>query len=81
MIPCRRCLLSESQQGEAFYRSIMEYIDAIPQGDKTPQAEYNRRLEICKACDQLTNGMCALCGCFVEARAAKINQRCVKYDW
>jgi len=78
---CRRCLLSESQQGEALYHSIIEYIEAIPHDYKTPQNEYHRRLEICKSCNQLTNGMCALCGCFVEARAAKVNQHCVKNDW
>ncbi|MCL2420981.1 MAG: DUF6171 family protein [Defluviitaleaceae bacterium] len=77
---CRRCLLKESQGGD-LYRSIMEYIDAIPLEEKSCIEAYNQRLEICKICDHLTNGMCALCGCFVEVRAAKSNQRCAGDFW
>ena len=39
---------------------------------------YAHRLELCKACGHLVNGMCELCGCFVEVRAAKINQHCAE---
>ena len=77
---CRRCLLKEGQ-GEELYRSVMEYVATIPMEEKVSVEEYDRRLGICKACDQLTNGLCALCGCFVEIRAAKINQRGVKKIW
>jgi len=76
---CRKCLLVES--GDELYRTILEYVAAIPLNEKTPEEEYITRLEICKACDNLTNGMCILCGCYVELRAAKKIQRCVKYDW
>ena len=33
---------------------------------------------LCKACGHLVNGMCELCGCFVEVRASKKNQRCAQ---
>jgi len=77
---CRRCLLREGQ-GEELYRSVMEYVAAISPEERTADEEYNRRLDFCKACDHLTNGMCALCGCFVEVRAAKSNQCCAKGFW
>ena len=76
---CKRCLLSETDG--TLYRTVLAYIDAISPEEKAPMAEYERRLDICRACDQLTNGMCALCGCFVEVRAAKIKHRCVRYEW
>ena len=34
------------------------------------EEEYKKRLDICKECDNLINGMCKICGCFVEMRAA-----------
>ena len=77
---CRRCLLKEGQ-GDDLYRSVMEYVESIPAEEKASQREYKRRLEVCKTCGHLTNGMCRLCGCFVEVRAAKISQRCAKDFW
>jgi len=78
-VQCRKCLLNEG--GDELYKSIMDYINAIPLDEKVSTDEYNRRLGICKTCDQLTNGMCALCGCFVEVRAVKVGQSCVKNYW
>jgi len=80
MTLCRKCLLEELQ-GDDLYRSVMEYIASIPLAEKAPEDEYQRRLKFCKACDCLSNGMCSLCGCFVEVRAAKVKQSCVKDLW
>ena len=77
--PCRKCLLSEWDD-EALYQSILEYIAAIPPENKTDPQEYERRLGICKTCNHLINGMCTVCGCYVELRAAKKEQRCAKDD-
>ncbi len=74
---CRRCLLKELSDAE-YFSSIYEYIENIPPEQKTPESEYRERLEKCKACDQLVNGMCALCGCFVEVRAARKIRHCAR---
>ena len=74
---CRKCLLNELDDRKLF-EYVTDYIANLPEESKTPSDEYNRRLAICKACNHLVNGMCALCGCFVEVRAAKINQYCAK---
>lgn len=66
---CKKCLLSELDAGE-YFKSIYEYIDSISPEQKANATEYIGRLEVCKSCDNLTNGMCRLCGCFVEVRAA-----------
>ena len=35
-----------------------------------PEAEKNRRMEICKSCDHFndTFAQCKICGCFLEAK-------------
>ena len=40
------------------------------------EEEYRRRLDCCRRCEQLSQGLCRLCGCFVEARAAGKNAFC-----
>jgi hypothetical protein len=66
---CRRCLLEELSR-EA-YAGIRDYIQAIDEAQRAGEAEYRRRLAACKNCRYLSEGLCVLCGCFVEARAAK----------
>lgn len=76
-IQCRRCLLKDMTDSE-YFRSIYEYIENLPPEQKAEESEYTTRLQKCTACDHLVNGMCALCGCFVEVRAAKKRQHCAK---
>lgn len=76
---CRRCLLRELD-GE-YFKSIYQYIENIPREQKAPPKEYARRLDLCRACADLQNGMCAQCGCFAEVRAAKLRQACPLGKW
>lgn len=72
---CKGCLFRELTD-EEYGHILYDYIRNINPSIKTPEEEYTRRLEICKACDYLMNGMCRLCGCFVELRAAKQSNYC-----
>jgi len=72
---CKRCLLNELDETELF-RSISEYINAMPKEQRVSESEYQTRLSLCRQCDHLMNGMCAICGCFVELRAAKQIMHC-----
>jgi len=74
--PCRKCLLNESM--DIIYKTVKDYIESIPPEQKVVPAEYDRRLGICQECMHLVNGMCELCGCYVEIRAAKAMLHCVK---
>lgn len=74
-VVCRKCLLAEMNLQEV-YQSVREYVEALPPDKKADEAEYARRLEICKGCENLADGMCVKCGCYVEARAAKKNADC-----
>ena len=80
MRDCKRCLLNELQD-EDYARHIYDYINSLPEETKTSAALLHERLEFCRACDCLINGMCKLCGCFVEVRAAKKVQNCPNKKW
>ena len=75
MVQCKKCLLSELNKDE-YFKTILDYIAALPAEDKVSDAVYEERLSICKTCDALVNGMCKKCGCFVELRAAKLFMHC-----
>ena len=57
------------------------HIARIPADDKTPEEEYERRLSICKECEKLLSGMCRMCGCYVEMRAAIALRDCPGKKW
>ena len=72
---CKRCLLSDI--GEAEYAThIAVHIKNLPENEKVRESLYQKRLSLCRTCDDLVNGMCKFCGCFVELRAAKKAQYC-----
>lgn len=79
---CKKCLLSEIDK-DRYYTNMYEYIELLPVDIKTEENEYQRRLSLCKQCDDLENGMCRKCGCFVEVRAAKKVNYCPseKHFW
>lgn len=72
--PCR-CLLAKSGQ-EDMARLVADYLSTLPEEQKVPDDIYRARLVLCENCDALHNGTCALCGCYVEARAAKRGLGC-----
>ena len=66
---CKKCLLMEMQES-AYFQNLYDYISRLDEDIKTDERNYQDRLCKCKACDSLMNGMCRICGCFVELRAA-----------
>ena len=76
---CRRCLLDELFE-EKEYKHLQDYIEHLDKCIKTEDEEYKKRLGICKECDNLINGMCKICGCFVEMRAAVKKNYCPDID-
>ena len=76
---CKRCLLRELD-GE-YFKSIYQYIDSLPEEQKAGPEACAERLEICRTCPDLQNGMCAQCGCFAEVRAAKKRLGCPVGRW
>ena len=73
---CRRCLLSEMEDERPLHLLMKEWLNAIPDEQKAGPDIYRARLDVCKACDHLFGGLCRLCGCYVELRAAKARMDC-----
>jgi len=71
-MPCR-CLLKD---GEPLYETVAAYLAALPENMKADEKTVRMRLAICEQCDCLWDGICRKCGCYVQARAAKRDQRC-----
>ncbi len=75
MDDCKRCLLREAAEEDTF-RSISDTINKLSDREKADDMLYLKRLEECKACDNLISGVCMKCGCYVELRAAFKRQNC-----
>lgn len=73
---CRRCLLEDMPSEAEMARSVRELVELLPDAIRAPQEVTARRLGVCRTCDHLRSGMCELCGCYVELRAAKLPLRC-----
>lgn len=78
-VQCRKCLLEDMDEND-FLRDMRSHIAAYPADKRVDEGEYRRRLTFCKDCDKLMDGMCVLCGCYVELRALKIGMRCADID-
>ena len=66
---------------DEYFKTLQELIDNIPKEVKAPSDLYEKRLDTCKECDRLADGMCAACGCYVELRAAKAGNSCPYELW
>ncbi len=76
---CRKCLLKDMPEN-VYFKNLYDYIDTLSEDIKAENKEYERRLNICKECDNLLNGMCRICGCFIELRAVIEKNYCPDSD-
>lgn len=72
---CRKCLVRGMSE-EDYFRKLDVYIANLDEDIRVDQKLYEQRLGICQDCEKLMNGMCRLCGCFVELRAALKARHC-----
>ena len=73
---CRKCLLEDMADEMDLANAIRERIALMPEDEKAEPAAVQFRLAQCRQCDRLVNGMCGLCGCYVELRSVKKHMRC-----
>ena len=74
------CLLSALPAALAAQESPQP-IPVVAPEDRTPEDAYAERMQRCRECDYLEQGMCRACGCYVELRAAKKTQHCSYDHW
>ena len=70
---CRKCLLADMEETDYL---LQAYIAAYPPEKRVADSVYKARLEQCRSCEHLYQGMCRKCGCFVELRAMKPHMDC-----
>lgn len=73
---CKRCLIGDIPDQASLAELIRERIALLPEEQRADEALTASRLDVCRACDHLNSGTCALCGCYVELRASKRHMRC-----
>lgn len=78
--PCR-CILRDMPEQKNYYESVIRYRASLSEKEKAPDALYEQRLETCRQCRDLNNGTCMQCGCCVDIRAARADQRCPIGHW
>ncbi len=75
-IRCKRCPCFEKWQMKICITGYSERLTRFLLNFGAQKGEYDARLELCKECEKLIGGMCRVCGCFVEVRAAKKSVHC-----
>lgn len=78
---CKRCLMRDMTDQEAYFQTLREYIENLDIDIKAPDPLYEDRLAVCRECELLLAGMCRSCGCYVELRAAVKKNCCPKDKW
>ena len=77
---CYKCLLRDMDQNE-YFQNLHDYIENLDEDIKVSSQLYDERLAVCKECDNLLEGMCKACGCYVELRAAVKKNKCPYKKW
>ena len=72
---CRKCLLRDMPE-QAYFENLQAYIRRMDEDLKVSDEVYESRLALCRSCTNLLNGMCRICGCYVELRAVMKKNLC-----
>lgn len=72
---CKKCFLQDFAP-EEYLENMRVYLKGLDEEIKTEEEEYQNRLSQCETCDKLHEGLCRICGCFVEYRAAIRIKKC-----
>lgn len=79
---CRWChILREITGSEEYFRTVRSLRASLPEEERTPDAEYEVRLILCRDCGELQGRTCMQCGCFVDAKAARLAMHCPMELW
>ena len=78
---CKKCLIREMVGQEKIYETIKRMIEDLEPEDRAGEELVEKRLVVCKECDQLLEGTCTACGCYVELRTATKTQECPYEKW
>ena len=75
---CRKCI-DEDVSAEQLAEYLDGYVNSLPEDIRASAEAYEERLRICGECEKRIALTCTLCGCYIQARAAKKKLEC-PYD-
>ena len=76
MKKCKKCP-SKSSISDEEIRKMVDEVRNMKGVKLADEAEFERRFEICKACEKLEDGAtCMLCGCVMQVRARLYDGKC-----
>lgn len=78
---CKKCLTRDMIDKDTYFSTLQEMIAAVSGEVRASDALYEERLNKCKACGRLADGMCRACGCYVELRAVIDKNSCPYNEW
>lgn len=61
---------------DKYQQQMQDYIHYLNAEDKVSEDDYQERLQACMRCNNLLSGICRVCGCYVEMRAAIKARHC-----
>ena len=76
---CKRCLIRDLAEEDQ--KDLKKYLDRIRGEDRAEETVYEARLQVCRACDLLSEATCLACGCYAEFRALPKSAHCPKKKW
>ena len=76
---CKACLLRDLAEEDQ--KDLKKYLSLIKEKDRVDEAEYERRLLICRSCEFLNEATCLACGCYAEFRVFGRRSCCPKKKW
>jgi hypothetical protein len=74
-IPCRKCL-EESADLRALAEHLDRYVDSLSDDIRVGPETYAKRVALCESCPRRVELLCSVCGCYIQARAAKKRMAC-----
>lgn len=78
---CKKCLTRDMIGKDEYFKNLQEYIANLEPDVKAGDGLYESRLAVCLECDMLMEGMCRVCGCYVELRGAVAANKCPGGKW
>ena len=72
---CRKCI-EENVSDKELAAYLDGYVNSLPDEMRAAPEVYEERLRICEMCDKRIAFTCTLCGCYIQARAAKRKMQC-----
>ncbi|MCR5627818.1 MAG: DUF6171 family protein [Lachnospiraceae bacterium] len=77
---CRQCdILSKLPEDVASY--AIKLFELLPMAERAEEELMQKRLSVCKECNRREQSTCLECGCYIEMRAMKKNDKCPKKKW